>query len=91
MFSLELIDKVVDEAVVEILTTQVCVTSSGLDFEDTFLNSQERDIESSTTKIEDQDVAFALSLLVEAVGDGCSRGLIDDTENVQASNKTRIL
>jgi hypothetical protein len=36
---------VVDESVVEVLTTQVGVTGSGLDLEDTLLNGEERDIE----------------------------------------------
>jgi hypothetical protein len=34
------------------------VTVSGLDFEDTFFNSEEGDIESTTTKIEDEDILF---------------------------------
>ena len=81
----------VDETVVEVLTTQVSVTSSGLDLEDTLLNGQERDIESTTTEIEDEDVALTLGLLVETVGDGSSGGLVDDTEDVQAGDETSIL
>jgi len=82
---------VVDEAVIEVLATQVGVSGGGLDLEDTLLNGQERDIESATTEIEDQDVALALNLLVKTVSDGSSRGFVDNSENVQAGNETSIL
>lgn len=91
VLALELVDKVVDETVVEILTTQVSVTGSGLDLEDTLLNGQERDIESTTTEIEDEDVALALDLLVKTVGNGSSGGLVDDTQDVETGNETGIL
>lgn len=81
----------VNETVVEVLTTQVSVTSGGLDLEDTLLDGQERHIEGTTTKIEDEDVALTLDLLVETVGNGGSSGLVDDTENVEASNETGVL
>lgn len=67
------------------------VTGSGLDLEDTLLNGQERDIEGTTTKIEDENVALALDLLVKTVCDGSGGGLVDDTENVEAGNETGIL
>jgi hypothetical protein len=82
---------VVDQAVVEILTTQVSVTSGGLDLEDTLLNGQKGDIESTTTQIEDQDVALTLGLLVKTVGDSGSGGLVDDTENVETGDETGVL
>lgn len=47
------------------------VTSGGLDFEDTVVDGQEEDIESSSTKIEDVNVALASGLLVETVSSGC--------------------
>ena len=91
VLAFELINEVVDETVVEVLTTQVSVTGSRLDLEDTLLNSQERDIESTTTEIEDEDVALTLSLLVKTVGNGSSSGLVDDTEDVEAGDETSIL
>ena len=91
VLALELVDEVVDETVVEVLTTQVSVTSSGLDLEDTLLNGEERDIEGTTTKIEDQDVALTLDLLVKTVGNGGSGGLVDDTEDVETGDETGIL
>src|SRR6266536_2299095 len=91
VLTLEFIDKVVDKTVVEVFTSQVGVTSCGLDFEDTLLNGQEGDIEGTTAQIEDEDIALTLSLLVKTVGDGSSSGFVDDTENVEASNQTSIL
>lgn len=81
----------VDETVVEVLASQVSVTSSGLDLEDTLLDGEERDIEGSTTEIEDENVALTLDLLVETVGDGSGGRLVDDTEDVEAGNQTGIL
>ena len=70
MLTLELLGEVGDETVVEVLTTQVSVTSGGLDLEDTLLDGQEGDIERSSAEIEDEDVALTCHLLVETVNDG---------------------
>ena len=87
---LELLDEVVDETVVEVLTTKVSVTGGGLDGEDTTSDVEKRDIERSTTKIEDEDVLLCARLTVETVGDGSGGGLVDDTEDIEASNGTGI-
>ncbi|GKT78696.1 NAD-specific glutamate dehydrogenase [Colletotrichum tofieldiae] len=91
VLALELVDEVVDEAVVEVLTTQVGVTSGGLDLEDALLNGQEGHIEGTTTEIEDENVALALGLLVQAVRDGGGGGLVDDAQHVEAGNETGVL
>jgi hypothetical protein len=91
MLSLELVNEVVNQTVVEVFTTQVSVTGSGLDLEDTLLNGKERNIEGTTTKIEDKDVALTLNLLVETVGNGSSGRLVDDSENVETGDETGIL
>jgi hypothetical protein len=91
IFALELLDEVVDKTVVEIFSTKMgIITSSGLYFKNTLLNSKERYIKSSSTKIEDKDVAFASNLLVGTVGDRSSRGLIDDLENVHSRDGSSI-
>jgi len=88
---LELLHEVVDESIVEILSSQVGVTGSRLDLEDTLLNGKERDIESTTTEIEDEYVLLASTLLVESVSDGGSGGFIDDSQNVESGDHTSIL
>ena len=61
MLALELSNEVVDEALIEVLPTQVGVSGSGLDLKDTLLNGQERNIEGAAAKVEDQDVALSSS------------------------------
>jgi hypothetical protein len=91
VFPLEFVNKVVNETIVEVFTTQVSVSGCGLDLEDTLLDCQKGDIEGTTTKIEDEDIALTLDLLVEAVGNGGGSRLVDDTEDVKASNETGVL
>jgi hypothetical protein len=91
VLALEFLGKVVDETAIEVLTTQVGVTSSGLDFEDTFFDGQEGNIKSSSSEIEDENVTFTRDLLVKTVCDSSSGGLVDDTKNVKASNGTSVL
>ena len=90
VLALELLNEVVDKAVVEIFTTKMGITSSGLDLENTLLDGQERNIESSSSEIENQNIAFADDLLVETVGNSGSSGLVDDTEHVHAGNGPSI-
>ena len=89
--ALKLLLEVLQEGVVEVLTTQVGVAGGGLDGEDTAADVEERDIESSSTEIEDEDVALGLRLLVETVCDGGGGGLVDDTEHVEASDGAGVL
>ena len=91
VLALELLDEVVDETVVEVLTTKVSVTSGGLDLEDTLLDGQKGDIEGTSSEIEDEDVALALSLLVETVSDSGRSRLVDDTEDVQTRDDSGVL
>ena len=82
--------EVVDDALVEILTTKMGVTGSGQDLKDTLVDGQERDIKGTTTEIVDNDLALTVSL-VKTVGDGGGGGLVDDTEDVETGNDTGIL
>merc|ERR1719197_436639 len=69
VLALELLDKVVDGAVVEVLAAKVGVTRGGLDLEDALLDREERHVEGAAAEVEDEDVALRRRLLVEAVGD----------------------
>src|SRR6478609_8055938 len=91
MFPFELSYKVVHKAVVKVLTTQMGVAGGRLDLEDALLDGEERNIEGATTKIKDENVALALNLLVETIGNGSSGGLVDDAEDVEAGNETSVL
>ena len=89
--SLELVGEVVHEPIVEVLSTQVGISSSRLDLEDTILDGQEGHIEGATAEIEDEDVALASLLLVKTICDGRRSRLVDDAEDVEASNETSVL
>ena len=91
VLSLEFVNEVVDETVVEVLTAKMGVAVGRLNFEDTLLDRQERNIESTTAEIENQDVALTSDLLVKAVGDGGRCGLVDDTQDVKTRDNTSIL
>lgn len=80
----------VDDALVEILTTEMGVTSSRKNLKDALVDGQERHIKSTTAKVVHNDLALAIRL-VKTVGDGSRSGLVDDTQNVQASNNAGIL
>jgi len=76
---------------IEVLTTKVGITSSSFNGEDTALDVEERNIESTTTKIIDENVALLVRLArAKTVGNGGSCRLVDDTEDIQASDGTSI-
>jgi len=88
----DFLSEMVHEVVIKVLTTQVSVTGSSLDSENTTLNVQKRHIEGTATEIVDEDVPFLVRLSgTKTVGDGGSSRLVNDTENVETSNGTCIL
>ena len=58
MLALERLDEVVNETVVEVFATQVSAIRGGLELrlEETLLNGEERNIESCSAEVEDEDV-----------------------------------
>lgn len=86
----ELSLEVVQKGVVEIFATQMGVTGGSLDGENTSTDVEEGNIESSSTQIEDEDVLLSFLLSVETVSNGSCCGLVDDTEDIEASDSTRI-
>ena len=85
-----LLDEVVHDTVVKVLTTQVGVTSGSQDLENTVVDRQKGDIEGTTTKIVDDNLAL-ITGLVQSVGDSGGGRFVDNTENVQAGNSTSVL
>ncbi len=49
-----------DQTVVKVFTTQVSVSSCGLDLEDTRVDGQQADIKSTATQVKDEHGALAL-------------------------------
>ncbi|GIX61526.1 NAD-specific glutamate dehydrogenase [Babesia caballi] len=87
---LEDLDEVVHNTPVKVLTSQVGVTSSANDLEDTGVEHEHRDIESTTSEIVHQDVRLD-SGPVNTVRNGGGGGLVDDTDDLQTSDGTRVL
>ena len=88
----ELLLTEVKEVGIEVLTTKMGISRGGLNSEDAVVDVQKRDIKGTTTEIVDEDVALLVRLAsAETVGDSGGSGLVDDTEDVEASNGTGIL
>ncbi len=86
---LELVDKMLDEDNVEVLTTEVGVTVGGSDLEDTLLHLENGNIESTSSQVENGNDGRVVT--VETVSKSGGSGLVDDTENVETSNGTGVL
>merc|ERR1719400_2150648 len=54
VFPLEFLDEMVNHSVIEIFTSQVGISGSRFDFENSIFDSQNRDIKSTTTQIENK-------------------------------------
>mmetsp|Transcript_29745 Transcript_29745/g.45989 ORF Transcript_29745/g.45989 Transcript_29745/m.45989 type:complete len:101 (+) Transcript_29745:1307-1609(+) len=59
------------------------------DFEEAFINRQQRDIECTTTEIEHEDISLAF--LVQTVRNGSSSRLVDDSGNVESGDCSCVL
>ena len=70
------------KSVIEILSTQMGITSGSLDGKNTAADIEERNIEGSSSEIENQHVLLRLGLAIETVSDGGGSGFIDNTENI---------
>mmetsp|Transcript_33606 Transcript_33606/g.60685 ORF Transcript_33606/g.60685 Transcript_33606/m.60685 type:complete len:299 (+) Transcript_33606:1153-2049(+) len=86
---LELVGQVVDNALVEVITTQVGVTGSGQDFENAITHLEDGHIKRAAAKVKDQDGFVRLA--VEAIGQGSSGGLVNDAEDLNTGNATGVL
>mmetsp|Transcript_108567 Transcript_108567/g.151694 ORF Transcript_108567/g.151694 Transcript_108567/m.151694 type:complete len:237 (-) Transcript_108567:147-857(-) len=89
MLLLEDLHEVLHHALVEVFSTQVGVAVGGHHLKDAVVDGEEGDIKGSTAEVVHKDVL--LRLLVQTVCDGCSSGLVDDTQNIEASNCACIL
>ncbi len=85
-----LLDKVFNDAVIKVFTTEVGITGSSQHLKDAIIDREKRNVECATPKVIDDDPGFRLGLFVKAVGDGSGCGFIDDTENLKASDSSSV-
>jgi hypothetical protein len=81
-FLLVQLDEVINDAIIEALSSKMGITGGSQDFKDTIINGKERNIKRSSSEIVDDDLRFS-AFLVETVGDSGGGGFVDDTENVR--------
>src|SRR5438477_5390146 len=91
VFSFELVFEMLQQRIVEILSSQVSITGGGFDSKYATTDIEKRDIKSSSSQVEDENIFLGFGLTVKAVGYGCSSWFIDDTKNVQSRYSTSIL
>ncbi len=77
-----------DEQVVDVVAAKVRVAVGGDDFEDAVVQLEDRDVEGAAAEIVDGD--DAVLLLVEAVGERCGRGFVDQAEDFEAGDASRV-
>ena len=90
VLGLEGLGHVVDQHVVEVITSQVRIAVRGLHLEDAVAQLQNRDIERTAAQVVHGDLHVVL-LLVQTIGQGCGRRLVDDSANLQARNLPGLL
>ena len=87
---LEELHEVLHDAVVEVLAAQVSVAVGGDDLEDAVVDGEEGDVEGAAAQVEHENVLLAV-LLVQAVGDGGRRRLVDDAHDGEARDGAGVL
>ena len=92
---LELLEQVVDDALVPVVAAEAVVTGGGADLDGgevvlVLAHLEEGDVEGSAAEVEDQDELVFLAL-VQAVGQGGRGGLVDDAQHVQARDLAGLL
>jgi hypothetical protein len=69
----------------------VSIPSSSLDSKDTTTDVKERNIESSSSQIENQNILLCLALAIKTVSDSSSSRFVYNAENIETRNSSSIL
>ena len=86
---LELGQQPLDDALVEVVAAEVRVAVRRLDLEDALAELEDRDVERAAAEVVDGDLLVVL--LVEAVGQGGRRRLVDDPADLEAGDPAGVL
>ena len=85
----ELLQQVVHHALVEVIAAQPVVASGSQDLDDSAVNVQNGHVKGAAAQVVDHDLLGVL--LVHAVGQGRSGGLVDDALHLQARDLACVL
>jgi hypothetical protein len=66
------------------------VSSGRFNFKDSVFDRKDRNIESTTSKIEDKNVSLRSDLLVKTISNSSSGWFVDNSKNVQTSDGSSI-
>ena len=89
LIAAELIDEPLDDAMIVVVAAEMRVAVGRLDFEDAVADLENRNVVRAAPEIPNENRLVAL--LVESVGERCRRRLVDDAQNVEARDLTRVL
>ena len=78
------LDKVLHDALIEVLSAQMRVSICGKHLKDAVGDGEQGDIESSAAEVEDKDVLLSATLVIQAVSDCCGGGLVDDPVTIES-------
>ena len=78
----------IDQGIVYIVATQMSVAVGGENFENSFLDAQNGDVEGAAAQIVDRHVA--LGGLVQPIRQRCRRGLIDEADDFESGKAAGI-
>ena len=83
-----MLDEVVDDTHIKILTPKVSVPVGRQNFKDTIAKLKDRNVKSTAPKVEDGN--FLLFLLIQSVGQSGSGGLVDYPFDFQPGNLSSV-
>ena len=87
--ALELVGKIVDETLVEIVAAEAVIAGRGEDLLHTVAHFDDGNVEGAAAEVVDHDLLTLL--LIDAVGQGGRRRLIDDAADVEAGDDAGVL
>jgi hypothetical protein len=90
VFLLDELDEVLHDPLVKVFASKMGVSVGALNFEHAFVDGEHAHIEGAATQIKHQN-GLLTSLLVQAVCDGSSSGLVDDALHTESGDGSSIL
>ena len=87
--ALEAGGQVINDHLVEVIAAQVGVAGGGEHLEHAIAHFEHGHVEGAAAQVEDQDALVALA--IEAVGQGCCGGLVDDAQHFEAGDLAGVL